>query len=188
MLSLLSVGLLSTIAIAAPTPKSATPAAAPAPDSKMSAAHYLLLNAPDRRVRGADARMQSLLAEGLQRSRTFAALVNQINRSDVIVYIESVMTLPKGTMGRLAMMPMRGDVRYLRVQIRADLSRPEAIALIGHELQHAIEIAGADDVRDTAALVRLYERIGHASTGDHAYDTDAAQDTGRIVRRELTQG
>jgi len=185
MLSLLSVGLLSTIAIAAPTPKAATPA--PAPDAKVSPANYLLLHAPERRVRGADPRMQSLLAEGLHRSRTFAALVNQINRSDVIVYIESVMTLPKATMGRLAMMPMRGDVRYLRVQIRADLSRAEGIALIGHELQHAIEIAGADDVRDTAALVRLYERIGHPSAGDHAYDTNAAQDTGRIVRRELAQ-
>ena len=71
------------------------------------------------------------------------------------------------------------------MQIRADLSRREAIALIGHELQHALEIADATEVRDTTSLVRLYERIGHMSIGEHAYDTEAARDTGRVVRREL---
>ena len=183
MLSVLSVGLVSIIALADP----GAPAPAPSSSSSvsLSPAHYLLLNASDRRVRAADARLQSFLAEGLNRSRTFASLVTALNRTDVIVYVESVMVLPKNTMGRLAMMPIKGDVRYLRVQIRSDLSRREAIALIGHELQHALEIADATDVRDTTGLIGLYERIGHPSNGDHAYDTDAAQDTGRIVRREL---
>jgi hypothetical protein len=185
MLSLLSVGVFSTVALAGP----AAPARTPPDVSTVSPAHYLLLNAPDRRVRGADPRLQSLLAEGLHRSRTFAALMTAVNRSDVIVYIESVMVLPKGTMGRLSLTPMAttGGVRYLRVQIRADLSRRESIALIGHELRHALEIAADAGVRDTTALIRLYERIGHASGGDHAYDTEAAQDTGRTVLRELAQ-
>jgi hypothetical protein len=179
MLSPLSVGLVSVLALANP--------AAPAPSNapSLSPAHHLLLNAPERRVRATDARLRSLLAEGLTRSRTFASLVTALNRSDVIVYIESVMVLPKGTMGRLSMMPLAGAFRYLRVQIRAELSRSEAIALIGHELRHAMEIAAATDVRDASAMIRLYQRIGHASAGEHAYDTEAAQDTGRIVRREL---
>ncbi len=183
MLSVLSVGLVGLIAFADPS--------APAPSSSSSTslsaspAHYLLLNAPDRRVRTTDTRLRMLLAEGLNRSRTFDSLVTALNRTDVIVYVESVLTLPMGTMGRLTMMPRTGDFRYLRVQIRSDLSRREAIALIGHELQHALEIADATEVRDSTALIRLYERIGHASNGEHAYDTEAAQDTGRIVRREL---
>ena len=178
MLSLLTVGLVGALAFADP--------AVPASSSALSPAHYLLLNAPDRRVRAPEARMQSLLAEGLHRSRTFASLVTALNRTDVIVYIEAVMTLPKDTMGRLSMMPRGGaEFRYLRVQIRADLSRQEAIALIGHELRHALEIADATEVRDTTSLVRLYERIGHSSIGEHAYDTEAARDTGRVVRREL---
>jgi hypothetical protein len=179
MLSLLTVGLVGAVALADP--------AAPAPSRSMSPAHYLLLNAPDRRVRAPEARVQSLLAEGLHRSRTFALLVTALNRSDVIVYIESVMTLPKDTNGRLTMMPRSGgEFRYLRVQIRADLSRRESIALIGHELQHALEIADASEVRDSTSLVKLYERIGHSSIGEHAYDTEAARDTGRVVRRELS--
>lgn len=180
MLSPLFAGLVSMLALVDPL---AAPAASSAPP--VSPAHYLLLNAPDRRVRATDARLRSLLAEGLHRSRTFAGLVTAINRSDVIVYIESVMVLPKGTEGRLTMMPVASEYRYLRVQVRADLSRRETIALIGHELQHAMEIAGAANVRDAAALIKLYQRIGHVSGGEHAYDTEAAQDMGRTVRREL---
>ncbi len=178
MLSLLTVGLVVALVPADP--------AAPAPSSAISPAHFLLLNAPDRRVRAPEARVQLLLAEGLHRSRTFASLMTALNRTDVIVYVESVMTLPKDTNGRLTMVPRgKGEFRYLRVQIRADLSRQESIALIGHELQHALEIAEATEVRDSTSLVRLYERIGHMSIGDHAYDTEAARDTGRVVRREL---
>jgi hypothetical protein len=179
MLSSLSVGLVSILAVGHP--------AAPTPSSvpSISPAHHLLLNAPDRRVRVTDARLHSLMVEGMSRSSTFASLVTAINRTDVIVYIEKVMVLPKGTLGRLSMMPLKGDFRYLRIQIRADLSRRDAIALIGHELQHAMEIAAATEVRDSSSMIRLYERIGHASAGEHAYDTEAAQDTGRIVRREL---
>jgi hypothetical protein len=179
MLSWLSGGLVSALAFAGP--------AAPAPSSSLiSPAHYLLLNAPDRRVRAPEARVHSLLAEGLHRSRTFASLVTALNRTDVIVYVESVMTLPKETMGRLTMMPRAGEFRYLRVQIRADLSRRDSIALIGHELRHALEIADATEVRDSTSLVRLYERIGHPSIGEHTYDTEAARDTGRVVQRELS--
>jgi hypothetical protein len=179
MLSSLSVGLVSTLAIA--TPAAPTPSSVPS----ISPAHHLLLSAPDRRVRVTDARLHSLMVEGMSRSPTFASLVTALNRTDVIVYIESMMVLPKGTLGRLSMMPLKGDFRYLRIQIRAELSRREAIALIGHELRHAMEIAAETEVRDSSSLIRLYERIGNASTGEHAYDTEAAQDTGRIVRREL---
>jgi hypothetical protein len=179
MLSLLSVGLVCLVGVADPA------APAPSPTRSLSPAHELLLTAPDRRVRAKDARLFSMLAEGMNRSRAFAALVTALNRSDVIVYVETVMTLPQDTRGRLTLLPLAGQYRYLRVQIRSDLSRRDAIALIGHELQHAIEIAEAIDVRDTTSLIKLYERIGHASSGDHAYDTDAAQDMGRLVRREL---
>ena len=59
------------------------------------------------------------------------------------------------------------------------------IALVGHELRHALEVAESPDVRDEAGLIALYERIGHPSTGIHQYDTLAAQDAGRQVKAEL---
>ena len=46
-------------------------------------------------------------------------------------------------------------------------------------------MAQAVEVSDTAGLARLYQRIGTRS-GPHIYDTVAAQETGRNVRRELS--
>jgi hypothetical protein len=160
---------------------------APAPERSPSvpAAAYMLLDAPDRRIRAPQPRVHALLGEGFRHSRTFAALVTALGASDVIVYVETVMTLPKGTMGRITMASASRENRYLRIQIRADLPRKEAIALIAHEMRHALEIAEAVTVRDHGALIQLYERIGHSSGGSHAYDTAAAQEAGRQVRREL---
>ncbi len=180
MISLLPVVLAMTWAVADPpptTPPGATPS--------VPSASYLVLNAPERRVRAPDTRVQSLLAFGFHRSPTFASLLLALNKSDVIVYIESIMTLPKETMGRITIVPLGGKERYLRVQIRADLPRRDAIALIGHEMRHALEIAEVPDARDANGLIKLYERIGHSSGGEHSYDTAAARDIGRKILSEL---
>ena len=180
MVSLLPIAVTGALMLTAPSdpPVSDPPASVPAPS-------YALLVAPDRRVRATDARVKQYLADGLQRSATFARLLSALNDSDVIVYIERVMTLPRETLGRLTIVPMPKGPRYLRIQIRSDLSAMEAIALIGHEMRHALEVAEAPRVRDNGGLIELYERIGHSSGGDHVYDTDAAQDAGRRIRKEL---
>ena len=182
MPALLTVALTGAVTFADPSPGPRPAVTAPAAPTPA----YLLLESPERRVRAPQMRVQSLLEEGLRRSPTFAALLNALARTDVIVYVESSMTLPKDTQGRLTMVPLSGPQRYLRIQIRSDLTRFEGIALIAHEMRHALEIGEAADVRDPRSLIRLYERIGHSSGGEHAFDTDAAQDTGRQVRRELS--
>lgn len=176
MISLLPVVLATTCAMADP-PTSAAPS--------VPSASYLVLNAPERRVRAPETRVQTLLAYGFHRSPTFASLLLALNKSDVIVYIESIMTLPRETMGRITLVPIASKERYLRIQIRGDLPRREAIALIGHEMRHALEIAEVPDARDADGLIRLYERIGHSSGGEHSYDTSAARDIGRKILSEL---
>ena len=155
------------------------------PPPSVPAPSYALLVSPERRVRAADARVQGYLAAGLQRSATFARLLAAVNASDVIVYVERVMALPHDTLGRLTIVPVANGQRYLRIQIRSDLATTEAIALIGHEMRHALEVAEAPAVRDSDGMIKLYRAIGHSSGGDHVYDTTAAQDAGRQVRREL---
>jgi hypothetical protein len=65
------------------------------------------------------------------------------------------------------------------------MSIKDAVMLLGHELRHALELADAPDVRDAAALVSLYRRIGDSYSDGHRYDTAAARETGRRVRSEL---
>ena len=145
-----------------------------------------LLSSPDRRVRSTDPRVTALLELGIHRSPTFAGLVESLNTTDVIVYIQRVRDLPTTLAGRLVLLPMANTQRYLRIQVRGDLGQAEMIALIGHELRHALEIAEDPNVRDAPGMRMLYERIGHPSGGsNHTFDTFAAQNTGRQVRMEL---
>jgi hypothetical protein len=144
-----------------------------------------LLDSPYRHVRTTNTRVQQLLEFGVARSATFGSLLARLNASDVIVYIEQTTLMPKSLEGRLLLMPISNQQRYLRIQIVREGSPEELVALIGHELRHAIEVADATDVRDEKGLERLYRRIGTPSTTIHAYDTDAAQTTGKRVRKEL---
>jgi hypothetical protein len=136
-------------------------------------------------VRTTNPRVQHLLEMGLSRSPTFASLLARLNTSDVIVYIEQTDNMPKTFEGRLLLMPLANHQRYLRIQIVRDGTPAELIALIGHELRHAIEVADATEVRDERALERLYQRIGIQGSALHSYDTDAARTTGKRVRKEL---
>ena len=143
------------------------------------------LSSPARRVRSTNPRILELLETGMRRSPTFAELVKAVNATDVIVYIEPVRELPKALAGRLLLLPISTNQRYLRIQVRRDLPPRDLIALMGHELRHALEIAQEPTVRDTAAMISLFQRIGHSSSDWHTFDTNAAQAIGWRVRQEL---
>ena len=144
-----------------------------------------LLNEPCRRVRTTDKLLLRLMEDGLRRSVTFGDLVAAVNATDVIVYIQRVAKLAPSIAGQLMIVPVRTAQRYLRIQVLDGLTPFDTIALIGHELQHALEVAAAPDVRDQRGLTELYERIGTAGSQGQSYDTTAAQNTGRRVRLEL---
>jgi hypothetical protein len=125
------------------------------------------------------------MEEGLRRSVTFADLVAAVNATDVIVYIQRVDKLPPTIAGQLMIVPVPNAQRYLRIHVLDRLAPYDTIALIGHELRHALEVAAAPDVRDHRGLTQLYKRIGTAGGQSHSFDTPAAQNSGRRVRQEL---
>lgn len=150
-------------------------------------AHRALVKA-DRRVRTVDSRVRSTLFNGVVRSRTFASLVDAIDRSDLIVYIELQHELPRALEGRLVLASKAGGQRYVRIQLHARLAQDQMIAVLGHELQHAVEIAGAPEIRDEGSLRRYYQRAGAGMSDSAGYDTQAARDAGDMVKRELRSG
>jgi len=64
----------------------------------------------------------------------------------------------------------------------------ERIAVLAHELQHVVEVAGAPDVVDPDSMRRFFRRIGYLvnSTGNR-YETRAAQQIEHRVRQEITR-
>lgn len=143
-----------------------------------------LLDAPTRRVRSADHAIRTLLKRGYRQSSAFRTLVTRLQRSDVYVYVEEVPRLPGALEGRLMIVPKAHGHRYVRIQIALRGSMEDSIALLGHELQHAVEIADAAEVSDEKGLEALYARIG-VRGGAHVYDTVAAREMARRIRREL---
>lgn len=143
-----------------------------------------VLDAPTRHVRTTDRAIQGLLRSGYAHSPTFAALIARLERSDVYVYIQDVPRLPGALEGRLLILPPAHGVRYVRIQIALRGEPKDSIAVLGHELRHAVEVADAPGVMDASDLAALYRRIG-INRGNNQFDTVEAQETGRQVLKEL---
>ena len=142
------------------------------------------LESPTRHVRAVDRPIKKLLRRGFEQSPTFAALLQRLERSDVLVYVEEVSRLPGALEGRLVIQPPAHGVRYVRIQLALRGGPTDMIAVLGHELRHAIEVADAPGVTDAGGMAALYRRIG-IDRGNNLFDTIEAQETGRQVRREL---
>ena len=151
------------------------PAASPSP-ARVAGPH----------VRGATPRISKMLDFAINRSRTFANLVKDIDATDVIVHVEEVRTLPSGIDGRLTFVHAAGGVRYLRAQVAAGRGAIDTMSVVGHELQHALEVALERGVRDEASFEALYMRIGDRPSHPDRYDTAAAREAGRRVRNEMS--
>jgi hypothetical protein len=134
-------------------------------------------------IRSAERDIIELLGEGCRRSSTFRKLVRTVEDSDLIVYVEMSSQVPSPVQAYLGWVGAGGVNRYLRIMVKVPASAETLIALLGHELQHATEVAAAPEVRDETALEALYRRIGDDSGAGH--DSPAARSIGAIVRDEL---
>jgi hypothetical protein len=154
----------------------------------------LLVSAPlsaaagTARVRAADGRTATILHDGLTRSSTVRTLVNEIEQSDLIVYLEIQWNLPRGLAGNLAWVAATRSSRYLRISLSPELTTDAMVATLAHELQHAVEIAREASIVSSVTMVRYYERNGlDANSHWSGLDTLAAREAGDGVRRELGQ-
>jgi hypothetical protein len=139
------------------------------------------------KVRGLDMRARELLQRATQASRTVTALIAALDRTDVLVLVQVTFT-PKGHAGVTRMIGS-ADHRIVLVTIDTKPLLLDQVMWLGHELQHAREIADAGEVRDQAALRRLMERIGWRTGAESSeFETDAAVAVGRQVQREVAAG
>ena len=138
-------------------------------------------------VRATDPRMEAAVAYGIERSPTFRWLVDAISRSDLIVYISTRASMIPPLDGEIHFVTSVGAYRYMRILIRGELSPWDRTATIGHELQHAREVAEAPDVVDNRTMDALYHRIGFACGVDR-HETDAARAVTVQVTQELLPG
>jgi hypothetical protein len=128
------------------------------------------------------------LEHGCRYSTTFRALVAHIEASDVVVYVQIAQSERLDSAGRTAFIVAAGGRLYIHVSLNSCVFVDALVGLLGHELQHAVEIADAREVIDDATLIKLYERIGRRRTvqvGQWQFDTAAAVAVGRRVMGEV---
>jgi len=139
---------------------------------------------PSSRVRPMDAAAARLLREGRAACPTIARMAAALEESDLIVML-SVTMVPDGLAGDSRFLATTATHRIL--QVRLDNRRPsvEQVAWLAHELQHAVEVAGAPEVRSGAEMAELMKRIGRSREAGRQFETDGAIGCGRQAAREL---
>jgi hypothetical protein len=135
-------------------------------------------------VRSSNASIVALISLANQQSSTFRALIETIDASNGIVYVE-VGECGRGVRACLVSVTSHGGYRFLRVHVHIGGDDWDVMGSIGHELRHTIEVLSNPSVTDTAGLHYFY--IHTASTGGflRPFETDAAVATGAAIRAEV---
>jgi hypothetical protein len=142
-------------------------------------------------VRALNPGAQRVIDDGVTYSPSVRALIERLEGSDVIVYVQEARA-PIGSMhGSLTFVSNTGMARYLLIRLFGR-SRMQQVSILGHELQHAVEIAERPDIVDEVSLMRAYARFGtvirsNAAGGTHLADTAAAVAMARRVWREVAR-
>jgi hypothetical protein len=150
-------------------------AAAPPAVSEASGIGEVRAPKPDARRLLADARGESAIVRDL---------LTRIADTDVIAFVQLDRTrsIPRGA---TALLTAVADRRYLVVNINPDHDRATLIAVLGHELQHVLEVARSPHVRDEVAFRRLFQRIGQDPGAVDHFETDQADLVGRQIWMEV---
>ena len=145
------------------------------------------LTVRDPHVRSVELELLDDLQKGAQASPTLKSLLDRLETSDVVVYLMFDHAMPAHTAGRVSLMAAVPGRRYLRISIDRRSVGCQRLAILGHELQHAIEIADAAEAIDQAGVASLYRRIGFCSERGlrASFDSELAIETGQRVRREV---
>jgi hypothetical protein len=141
---------------------------------------------PDPHIRSTESDLLDDLAKGASVSPTLRRLLDRLESSDVVVYLMFDRTMAPGTAGRISLITTVPGRRYLRISIDRRNLGCQRLAILGHELQHAVEIADAAAATDQEGMASLYRSIGFRSdTGcSGCFDSRLAVETGQQVQRE----
>jgi hypothetical protein len=141
----------------------------------------------DPHVRSDEPSLLAALREGSRVSPTLHRLVEQLEGSNVVVYLMYDRSPAPTLAGHTSLLTTAAGRRYLRVSIDRRNVGCRLVGMLGHELQHAVEIAESPSATDNAGVASLYQRIGFRSGGmrGDCFDTAAAILAGRMIEREV---
>ena len=149
--------------------------------ARMTHAHSSASDFP--RVRSTNPQIAAMIKEAAGQSPTFRHLIQTIEATDGIVFVE------QGDCGHgvrsclLHSVVVAAGNRILRIVVNTRQSAWDLMGSIGHELYHATEVLADPSVTTANALYFLYAPGGWKARD--TFETDAAIRAGFAVRREV---
>lgn len=129
--------------------------------------------------------LRKMIDDGIDRSATFRTLVDRLKARSLIVYVRFD-RCPGGVAACTRFVTPQGTTRRLLIVLdRFGRAPSQLIALLAHELQHAVEIADAPNVIDLPSFHHFYATTGRRVSA--GYETDKAIRVARIVAAELAK-
>lgn len=140
-------------------------------------------------IRPLDPSLSMVVEAGRYYSSTFRALVDRLEEGNFVVYVQYG-ELQGGIQGRLVFLSAVGEHRYVLVELARELDTARQMAIVGYELQHAIEVLEQPGIVDHATFANAFSRAGfkrrHFADGGIGIDTAAAVVIGRQIWREVS--
>ena len=138
------------------------------------------------RVRTDDPELKQVISQATEWSATFRRLVEMIQRTDGIVFVQ------KGHCGHgvrsclLLSVAVAGPNRLLRIFLDPRKSGEDLVPSLGHELQHAIEMLRNPAVVDAKSMYQFLHRTA-VTLGGPTFETLAAIEAGMAVKGEIAR-
>jgi len=136
------------------------------------------------RVRSHSSQIVDAIARGTAASPTLHRLIQTIDATDGIVYVD------EGECGhtvRACLLPLvqvAGPNRVLRILVNLRKARDcDLVEVIGHELQHAMEILGDSRVRTDIQVRNFFDVMGRRPDAGR-FETRAAMQIAVVISRE----
>jgi hypothetical protein len=139
---------------------------------------------PATHIRTSSPAIAALIHDASVRSATFRQIVETIDASDGIVYVEEGKCGHSVRACLVLGIAVSGPNRLLRVLIDPRKADWDLQGSIGHELRHAIEVLSNLAVRSNGAMYNFFAR-GEGSHQVGGFETEAAIRAGEAVRAEL---
>jgi hypothetical protein len=135
------------------------------------------------RVRTDSQTIAASIREGSLRSTTFRHLVERVDATDGLVYVEEGKCRYGVQACLLLAMAVAGPHRVLKILVSHQKTGEDLIESIGHELQHALEALSEPGIRNGPDMYFFFQRVGRP-VGD-TLETDAAIRVGLDIHAEL---
>jgi hypothetical protein len=141
---------------------------------------------PDH-LRISDCRLATAMANAAaRRSAVLKDILERLERSDGRVVVTAHPPTRQATPllgGLYHTVSVEGNLRVLSIVVFGEVD-DAMVAVVGHELRHALEVLELSSARTKTEVDALFNRIGwHTSKG--AVETRAAVDAGNAITREL---